>query len=489
MSPVERRPGRRRHEGRVHPLVISVVTIVAIAFVIFYAFNQGLPFQHRFTLHALVNNSVNLRAGAPVRIAGIDVGQVTGVSPAGRASEVTFTMSGNGLPVHRDATVRVRDRLFLEGAYYLELDPGSPEAASAVDGFTIPQSQTRSPVQFYQFLSTFNSQARSSLQHVLQTLNQGFSPQPGQSPANSGAGSLKGAIPALTPVLRDVAWVTRALRGTTPGDVGTLLNGSSRVTATLAASESQLTGLVHNLNVASAALAASDGALGASISELDRTVQAAPPSLVAIDRALPPLTRLAAVLDPSLRVAPPIVDSVSAAVAQLARVVAPTGRRRLLTTLDATFVQFPSILRLLASAFPVTKLATDCLRTHVTPMLLRQVPDGQLSTGRPVWQDFVHFLPTIAGSSAGFDANGPYVRALFGAGTNSLSGSLLSTTLLGQLLGSSPTPGGGAVLGARPQWVGDLPPSAFRPDVPCTSQPLPSLAAPTAAADLRGGRR
>jgi hypothetical protein len=159
----------------------------------------------------------------------------------------------------------------------------------------------------------------------------------------------------------------------------------------------------------------------------------------------------------------------------------------LLTALRATLTQFPSILTQLASAFPVTKEVGDCLRTHLVPLFNEQVPDGSLSTGRPVWQDFVHFLPNVAGATGSFDANGYYTRVLVGAGTNTLTGGLLGTitTLLGtvtNLVGIDP--GGAPLSGARPAWVGPPTPADFRPDVPCTSQTLPSLAAPAAAPDL-----
>jgi phospholipid/cholesterol/gamma-HCH transport system substrate-binding protein len=486
-SAPRRRPSPR-HRRRVHPIVISLVAIFAVVFVTLYAFNQGLPFVHRYTLYALVNNSVNVRADSPVRIAGIDVGAVQGVSPAGRASKIAFTLDQAGLPVHTDATMRIRDRLFLEGGYYLELDPGSPGAPIAPEGFEIPISQTSSPVQFYNVLSTFNAASRSSLERLLRTLNQGFSPGPGQSTSTSGAGGLKTAIPQFTPVLKDIAWVTRALQGTRPGDVRTLLSSASDITSTLAAKSTQLADLVTGLNVTAGALASSDGALAQTISGLDQTLQAAPASLVSIDRALPPVARLAQTLDPSLKLAPPIVTRVTQAVQELARIVAPAERARLLSTLKATFSQFPSILRLLATAFPITKQVTDCLRTHVTPIFNHQVPDGSLSTGRPVWQDFVHFLPNIAGASGNFDANGPYVRVLTGAGTNSLSGGVLgSIPLLGQIVGASP-PGGSSLLGARPSWVGTLRPADFRPDAKCATQKLPSLVSPAAASDLRAAR-
>ena len=134
--------------------------------------------------------------------------------------------------------------------------------------------------------------------------------------------------------------------------------------------------------------------------------------------------------------------------------------------------------------FPTTKQVTDCLTTHVTPLLKKTVPDGPRSTGTPVWQDFVHFLPNLAGASGGFDANGPYVRVVAGGGSNSVSSPLLgSIPVLGQLIGSSPS-GGSALQGASPQWVGDLTAADFRPDLPCSSQPLVNLSSPTAAADL-----
>jgi virulence factor Mce-like protein len=481
------RKRKRRRKPRVHPLVIAALVIFVTAFITFYAFNEGLPFTHKYTLYALVNNSVNLRQDSPVRIAGIDVGAVEGTSPAGRATKVAFTVQNSGLPIHRDATIRVRDRLFLEGGYYLELDPGSPSAPDLHDGDMIPEAQTSTPVQFYNVLSTFDAATRRSLENSLQTFNQGFNAQPGHPVSDSGAAGLKGAIPQLTPTLKDAALVTRALRGTHPGDVETLLSSGSQVTSTLANNSRQLADLVTGLNRTTAALVASDGALAQSISGLDRTLQVAPPALSAIDHALPPVVKLTTALDPSLKLAPPLLDDVTGAVRELARIVAPAERRRLLTTLKATFQQFPSILTDLGAAFPITKQITDCLRTHVTPLLSQVVPDGSLTSGRPVWQDFVHFLPNVAGASGSYDANGPYTRVLAAAGTNTLSGtgSLLgSLPIIGKLVGTAP-PGGSSLQGVSPVWIGDLKPSAFRPDQSCSKQKLPSLGDANAAADLR----
>jgi hypothetical protein len=343
-----------------------------------------------------------------------------------------------------------------------------------------PASQTQSPVQFYNVLSTFDVAARASLRNTLNTLNEGFSAQPGHPESDSGAGGLKQAVPELTPVFKDTALITRSLRGTQPGDVERLLTSASDVTTTLSNSSSQLADLVTDLNRTSTALAAADGSLAQSVAGLDHLMKVAPASLATVDHALPPVAKLGQTLDPSLKIAPPLLGDISQAVRELSTIVAPAERVRLLTSVKATFQQFPSLLSQLGHAFPITRALTECLRTHVTPVLTSEVPDGILSTGVPVWKDFIHFLPNVGGASGSFDANGPYTRALVGVGTNGFS--IPNFPILGQLFGTAP-PGNNSLQGARPAWVGDLTPADFRPDVPCTTQPVPSLASPTAAPD------
>ncbi len=486
-----RRRGRKRGPN---PLVVAVLTILAALVITYYAFSgKQIPFVHHFTMHALVKNSVDIIPGSPVRIAGIDVGTVSGTSAAGPMTRIDFQLGSNGLPVHTDATITIRDRLFLEGGYYLQLDPGSPSAPTAGDGFTIGPSNTAYPVQFYQLLSTFDLATRQSLENALNTLDQGLSsptycepgaptnlnPADNPCPAaehpvqtqatltNSGAGGLKAAAPQFTPTLKDIAWITQGLHGTHQGDVERLLTSASAVTGTLAGSSGQLADLVTSLNRTSGALAASDGALGQSIAGLDQTLQVAPSALSAVDRSLPPVANLSTALDPSLKVAPPLISGLTSAVNELAAIVRPAERGRLLLTLKTTFVDFPSTLRQLGTAFPITKGVTDCLRTHVTPLLTSAAPDGTLSSGRPVWQDFVHMIVGLASAAQDFDGNGYWIRLIAGIGNNSPS--------VGQI-GSPNIPG---VLGQTPTWVGDLTPSDFRPDVSCSSQPVVSLSQPS----------
>ena len=189
-------------------------------------------------------------------------------------------------------------------------------------------------------------------------------------------------------------------------------------------------------------------------------------------------------LDPSLKLAPPIVDGDHGR-GPAARGGRRAGRARAAAALAEGDLQpVPAVLAQLASAFPITKPGDRLPADPCDPDARRsRCPTARSSTGRPVWQDFVHFLPNVAGASGNFDANGPYTRVLVGAGTNSLSGGLLGT-----LPGLGParrlgSPGGGSLLGARPPWVGALTASAFRPEVPCSSDagPEPRRSAPPPA--------
>ena len=69
-----------------------------------------------------------LKPDSPVRIAGVNVGKVTiGRAAKGNMAKVTFTVDDEGLPIHKDATITIRPRLFLEGNFFLDLAAGEPE--------------------------------------------------------------------------------------------------------------------------------------------------------------------------------------------------------------------------------------------------------------------------------------------------------------------------------------------------------------------------
>ena len=77
--------------------------------------------------------------------------------PTATGAKVTFTVDEEGQPIHADAEVEIRPRLFLEGNFFLDLRPGSPSAPELADGGTIPLTQTATAVQLDEVLTALQS--------------------------------------------------------------------------------------------------------------------------------------------------------------------------------------------------------------------------------------------------------------------------------------------------------------------------------------------
>ena len=80
---------------------------ILIAIGVYLAFTKQIPFTSQgYELHATFENAATLRPTSPVRIAGVNVGEVTSVERRGRRRGVTFTVDDEGQPIHEDATSR-----------------------------------------------------------------------------------------------------------------------------------------------------------------------------------------------------------------------------------------------------------------------------------------------------------------------------------------------------------------------------------------------
>ena len=141
--------------------------VVIIAFGVYFGFTKHIPFKHGYRLNAQFATAVNIHAKSPVRIAGVDVGKVTKIKREGNTGLVSMEIESRGLPIHSDATVKIRPRIFLEGNWFVELQPGSPSAKTLSSGSTIPITQTSDPVQLDQVLDALNTDTRVNLQNFL----------------------------------------------------------------------------------------------------------------------------------------------------------------------------------------------------------------------------------------------------------------------------------------------------------------------------------
>jgi phospholipid/cholesterol/gamma-HCH transport system substrate-binding protein len=243
-------------------LVAVVLAVVAGAAGI--NLSAGLPFNlslswppgHDYVLSAEFTDANGIVRGANVLIAGAQVGQVTGISIAGRESVVTMRISQRFGPLHRGTVAAIRYSTLL-AQKYIELTPasGTPVLPS---GTTIPSDQTVTPVDFDQMLSALDARTRQQLQVLVQQLGGGVS---GQQAAISAlldhlAGlseesppaldTFRARDPQLSAILSDLTTVSARLAASRV-QLGGLIQHTSAVTSTLARNDASLDGLLVHL--------------------------------------------------------------------------------------------------------------------------------------------------------------------------------------------------------------------------------------------------
>ena len=77
------------------------------------------------------------------------------------------------LPLHEDATAKIRPRIFLEGNFFVDLKPGTPGAPELDDGDTIKITQTATPVQLDEVLTSLQSDSREDLKDAARRARHG----------------------------------------------------------------------------------------------------------------------------------------------------------------------------------------------------------------------------------------------------------------------------------------------------------------------------
>ena len=179
------RPWRRRQETpvvellqRTNPVRLGAVLLVIVAIAVFFGFTKHIPFKHGFRLKAAFATAINIHPKSPVRIAGVNVGKVSSIVRDGDTGVVSMEIESGGLPIHSDATAKIRPRTFLEGNWFVELQPGSPSAKTLSSGATLPVTQTSDPVQLDQVLAALNTDTRANLQNFLIGFGDGLTRKP-----------------------------------------------------------------------------------------------------------------------------------------------------------------------------------------------------------------------------------------------------------------------------------------------------------------------
>jgi phospholipid/cholesterol/gamma-HCH transport system substrate-binding protein len=462
----------------------GALLIGAAVLVTYFGFSKHVPFTHGYRLNAVFQNAVNVKPGSPVRIAGVNVGKVTGVEGAGSsdASEVKMELDDKALPIHKDATMKIRPRIFLEGNFFVDLQPGTPSSPTLSDGDTVPVTQTSSPVQLDQVLTALQSDARSDLQLLLDNYGQALKHQPtaaedaSQDPAVRGedaAAALNQSLRYSGPALRNLSIVNQALLGLQNHDLSKLIDSFGKVAGALDRNESALQDLITNLNITTGAFAAQSSNLSSTISLLPPTLRNANRTFANLNRAFPPTRAFAREILPGVRQTPATINASFPWIQQTRALLGPRELRGLARQLQPTTAALGKLTDQSIQLLPKIDLIDKCLTNVVLPTGDVRINDGNLSSGVENYKEFWYTMVSLAGEGQNFDGNGMYVRFQPGGGSETVSTG--KTTFGGdQLFGNAVA----RPIGTRPHFPGKRPP--YKPSVPCYTQQIPDLNGPAA---------
>ena len=473
----------RRHTPRVSNGLAAWIAIVVIGLLCFFVFGGSLPFRGSgFVLRAVFTSPTDLHIPSPVRIAGVQVGEVTGVERigghGGAAGIVTMQIDPNGLPIHTDATAGIRSRIFLEGNFYVDLHPGSPSAPVIHSGGTLPAANTAGPVQLDRILSSLDTGARRHLQTLLQGLGASLNGAPTaaqdatQDPSVrglTGAQALNDNLRYSAGAFEASAIVNQALLGSQPGDLAGVVKGNEEVFRGLSESPAQLEGFVTSFNRTLQALAARQQALGRTIDVLAPLLRSTDAADAALDASFPPTRAFARAIVPSLHQLDPTIGAAFPWIAQLRALVSPGELGGLLAQLTPAVRSTASSLGSTRSLVSGLDALAQCFSHTLIPTGNETISDPPSTTSEQVYQELFQSAVGLASATQNFDGNGRYVRASAGGGliqvqTKSLPG-------VGPLYGNAVL----APLGTRPLFPLRAPP--LDRTVACSRSAPPNLSA------------
>jgi virulence factor Mce-like protein len=166
-------PDRRRRSIASNPILVGALTtlVVAVAVVLAYRANQGLPFAPTFELKVDTPNAARLVVGNEVREGGFRIGQVARIEPVGgrdgrpAGAQLTLRLDTAAVPVPADSTIRIRPRSAL-GQKYVELVRGDARTELA-EGSVIATSAGAVGPELDDFFATFDEPTRDAVDRNL----------------------------------------------------------------------------------------------------------------------------------------------------------------------------------------------------------------------------------------------------------------------------------------------------------------------------------
>jgi virulence factor Mce-like protein len=151
--------------------LLGLTLLIGLSYLAWVA-PRGVPFLHYYDISARFDDAAQIGDLSQVRIAGRDVGQVTGTTYDHGRALVHMALFPGQKPLRSDTAARIRLQGLL-GGKYVSLEPGS-RGRQLPSGSTLPASQTSTAVDLTGFLQTFNPATQRNLQVTVRGLGGGF---------------------------------------------------------------------------------------------------------------------------------------------------------------------------------------------------------------------------------------------------------------------------------------------------------------------------
>jgi phospholipid/cholesterol/gamma-HCH transport system substrate-binding protein len=216
-----------------NPIIVAIVGLAILAALALLVFDSAnLPIIGGGTGYtAYFAEDAGLQAGNEVRIAGVIVGQVTGISLAGNKVAVSFKVKNAWVGNETTAAIKIKTLL---GDKFLAIDPQGTQPQNPSQ--PIPLARTTSPYDVTQAFQGFGQEVSQintiQLAKSLETLSAAFSTTP----------------PYVRSALRGLASVSHAV-ASRDAQVTRLLGSAKNVTGTLAAESATFAKLLGDGNL------------------------------------------------------------------------------------------------------------------------------------------------------------------------------------------------------------------------------------------------
>jgi phospholipid/cholesterol/gamma-HCH transport system substrate-binding protein len=301
--------------------VLFVIASIALSLFVWSSLGGEIPLQPKgYRLHATFSNASQLNRNADVRIAGIPVGKVIEVKPAGLRTDATIELQPKFAPIPVDTHAILRQKTLL-GETFVVLSPGNRKAEGVPEGGSLAEANVAPTQPLDRVLGVLDDKTRRDIEALFTGSAVAFRGR--GDDLNDALGNLGPVTDQFSAILGILDHQRGSLRGLvrdsgrvlrTIGDhrdaVREIVTAGSQVVSATASRDAALTDTVRalapltgTLRTTSAAITHTAGIAGPLLHDLKPVVPLLAPALESIRTLTPQIEAVLGDLDVALPVA------------------------------------------------------------------------------------------------------------------------------------------------------------------------------------------